>query len=176
MRPSFEFASTSSVSERTVEGTMADFDTAYVFCKTSDANTSGNSTRASRYCAISNVRITRDSATTWMTNFRPPATRSISGPISGATTRNGAKPITRKSNTRERAASRSMSKNNESANATTMAASPPIIRAWVMASRRNFDAVGRCAALTRSTEPMLRDPGRAAQPARFGSDQLRSYL
>jgi len=39
-----------------------------------------------------------------------------------------------------------MSKNNESASAITMAASPPIIRAWVIASRRNFEAGGRCAA------------------------------
>ena len=70
---------------------------------------------------------TRAPAVSWMTRRRPPATRSISGPISGAITRNGAKLMTRNSITRDRAASRSMLKNSESASATTIAASPPII-------------------------------------------------
>src|SRR6056297_444462 len=109
----------------------------------------------------------RATATIWITNLRPPATRSISGPIRGATTRNGAKPSARNSNTRERAASRSMSKNSESANATTIAASPPIMRAWVIARRRNFDAGGRCVVFTRFTDPILRDVPDG--PRRLGS-------
>ena len=37
-----------------------------------------------------------------------------------------------------------MSKNSESASATTIAASPPIISAWVIASRLNFEVGRRC--------------------------------
>ena len=56
-----------------------------------------------------------------------------------------------------------------------MAASPPIISAWVIARRRNLDAGGRCVALTRSTEPILRELGRdSAGPPSVA--QLRSYL
>jgi len=78
---------------------------------------------------MKNSSTARAMAITWITKRRPPATRSIAGPISGATKRNGANPIAKKSITRVRAAVRSMSKNSESASATTMAASPPIIRA-----------------------------------------------
>ncbi len=142
IRPSFEFASTSSSWVRTVDGTSADFDTMYVFCSTREANTSGNSARLSMLLAIRIISTTRAAASSWITSRRPPATRSIKGPISGAMTRNGAKLNARNSITRERAASRSMLKNSESARATTIAASPPIIRACVIASRRNFDAGG----------------------------------
>ena len=48
MMPSFEFASTSSVSDETTVGTSADFDTAYVFESTRAANASGKSRRLSR--------------------------------------------------------------------------------------------------------------------------------
>ncbi len=41
IRPSFEFASTSSSSLRTTVGTSADLETAYVFCITSAPNTRG---------------------------------------------------------------------------------------------------------------------------------------
>ena len=53
IRLSFEFASTSSVSLRTTSGTSADFDTAYVFCMTSAANTSGYRNRSSTWNIIS---------------------------------------------------------------------------------------------------------------------------
>ncbi len=157
IRPSFEFASTSSASDRTVDGTIADFETAYVFWSTNDPNTNGNSASASSDTAISRVSTTLATDTNWITNRRPPATRSIIGPINGATTRNGAKPSARNNSTRDRAASRSMSKKSESASATTIAASAPIMRAWVTASRRNFDADGRRVDEgTGSTEPILR--------------------
>ena len=115
----------------------------------------------------------------WITSRRPPATRSISGPISGAMTRNGAKLMTRNSITRERAASRSMLKNSESARATTIAASPPIISAWVIASRRNFDAGGlRPSPTTLRISPPARIYGTPSDrdQTRSGSGQTRSYL
>ena len=73
----------------------------------SEANTSGNSAIPSMYRAISRSSTTRVTATIWITRRRPPATRSIIGPISGATNRNGAKLTARKSRTWVRAASRS---------------------------------------------------------------------
>ena len=73
------------------------------------------------------------------TNRRPPRTRSITGPMNGATTRNGVKLTSRKASTLLRAPLGSTSKKNESARATTIAASPPIIAACVMASCWNFD-------------------------------------
>ena len=78
-------------------------------------------------------------ATIMIAALRPPAMRSRAGPISGASRRNGAKLRTRNSSTRSRAASGSIEKNSESARATTIAASPAIISAWVIARRRNFE-------------------------------------
>ena len=118
---------------------MADFDTRYVFCSTSAANTRGNNARVSIASAISAASTTRESATNWIAVRRPPAIRSSTGPISGASSRNGAKLTQRNSNTRQRASDGSMSKNSVLASATTITASPPIIAAWVMARRRNFE-------------------------------------
>ena len=61
--PSFEFASTSSRSVRTTLGTRADFDTLYVFCSTSAANTSGNNASSSAKRIISSCNTMRDAAT-----------------------------------------------------------------------------------------------------------------
>ena len=83
---------------------------------------------------------TRAHATNWITARRPPATRSRNGPISGAISRNGAKLTTRKSRTCSRPSSGLIDRNFESARATTIAASPAIIAACVMLSRRNFDS------------------------------------
>ena len=91
--PSLELASTSSASVRTTDGTSACLDTRYVFCSTSAANTSGNSVSSSIDSAISTASTTRAAATSWMTVRRPPAARSMAGPISGARNRNGAKLI-----------------------------------------------------------------------------------
>src|SRR5215211_4073567 len=88
--------------------------------------------------AISNESTTRAAATAWITVRRPPAMRSMTGPMSGAMSRNGAKLMMRKSSTRPRAALGVMLKNSESARATIIAASPPIIAAWVMLRRRNL--------------------------------------
>lgn len=90
----------------------------------------------------------RNTVMIWMTNRRPPAIRSIAGPMSGATNRNGTKLMPRNSNTRLRAASASRLNSTESARATTIAASPADIAAWVRASFSNRDrprrgAVGR---------------------------------
>jgi hypothetical protein len=47
INPSFEFASTSSSSLRTVDGTSALFEMAYVFCSTIAPNANGNNNRVS---------------------------------------------------------------------------------------------------------------------------------
>jgi hypothetical protein len=135
IRPSFELASTNSASLRTTVGTRALLEMAYVFCATIAMNASGNSNRLSALNAIAIDRLTRTSVTTWITRRRPPAIRSIAGPISGATNRNGTKLIPRKSNTRLRAASASRLNSTESASATAIAASPAAIEAWVRARR-----------------------------------------
>jgi len=137
--PSFEFASTSSVSVRTTAGTNADFDTVYVFWSTNARNTSGNRARLLANGIIANCTTTRDPATICTMSRRPPLTRSIVGPIAGATSRNGAKLTSKKASTFDRAPDGSTSKKNESASATTIAASPPIMAAWVNASRWNFE-------------------------------------
>ena len=76
----------------------------------------------------------RAAATICTIRRRPPLTRSIAGPIAGAIRRNGAKLISKNPSTRLRAPFGSTSKKNESASATTIAASPPSIAAWVKAS------------------------------------------
>lgn len=82
---------------------------------------------------------TRTTVIAWITSRRPPAMRSIAGPMSGATNRNGTKLIPRNSSTRLRAASASRLNSTESARATAIAASPAAIAAWVRASRPNRD-------------------------------------
>ncbi len=168
MTPSFEFASTSSSSLRTTDGTSADFDTRYVFCSTSAANTSGNSISESTYLAISSDSRMRHTATSWITSRRPPAARSMTGPISGAMIRNGAKLMTRNSSTLLRAAPGSMLKNSESASATIIAVSPATIAACVADSRRNFDALASTV-----TGAMLRNP---PPPAAAVAEAHFSYL
>ena len=79
----------------------------------------------------------RAAATSWITVRRPPRARSMAGPISGAMITKGAKLTTRNNSTRPRAAFGSMLRNSEPARAISIAASPPIIAAWVMARRRN---------------------------------------
>ena len=105
--------------------------------------------------AISTASPMRAAAISWMTARRPPGARSITGPTSGAMTRNGAKLMMRKSSTRPRAALGSIDRNSESARATSIAASPPIIAAWVMARRRNFD-IGTAVTSAQTTRGRLR--------------------
>lgn len=100
-------------------------------------NASGNSRRLSALNAIAIDRLTRTSVTIWITSRLPPAIRSIAGPISGATNKNGTKLIPRKSSTRLRAASASRLNSTESASATAIAASPAAIDACVRARRPN---------------------------------------
>ncbi len=139
IRPSFELASTSSRSFRTTAGTSADLEIAYVFCSTSATNTSGNRNVSSENRIINSCTTMRAAATSCTMKRRPPRTRSMTGPMNGATTRNGAKLTSRKASTLLRAPFGSTSKKNESASATTIAASPPIIAACVIASCWNFD-------------------------------------
>lgn len=89
--------------------------------------------------AIAIESTTRTTVISWITSLRPPAMRSIVGPMSGATNRNGTKLIPRNSSTRLRAASASRLNNTESASATAIAASPAAIDAWVRASRPKRD-------------------------------------
>jgi hypothetical protein len=142
IRPNFELASTNSSSVRTTVGTSALLEMAYVFCATIATKASGNS---NKLVALNAIRIdspTRTIVMIWITNRRPPAIRSIAGPISGATNRNGTKLIPRNSSTRPRAASASRLNNTESARATAIAASPAAIAAWVRARRLNLDSTG----------------------------------
>ena len=122
---------------RTTLGTSELFEIAYVFCITIAANANGNSSNPSKWNAIRADTITRPTVTTWMTNRRPPAVRSITGPISGAMNKNGTKLIARNNSTRPLAASASRLNNTESANATAIAASPAAIAACVRANLLN---------------------------------------
>ena len=142
MRLSFELASTSSLSLLTTDGTSALREMAYVFCKISATNASGNSNRLSTWLAISSDRGTRANATACTTNRRPPGARSMTGPMNGAMNRNGTRVIPRYSSTFVRAASGSRLNNTEPARATVVAASPATMAACVPASRRNFDTTG----------------------------------
>src|SRR3954469_1274998 len=63
----------------------------------------------------------------------------MNGPINGATRANGAKLISRYSSTLLRAASGLMEKNSDPASDTTIATSPAVISACVLASRLNGD-------------------------------------
>src|SRR6478735_3420701 len=184
IKPSLELASTRSRSERTTDGTIADFETRYVFCSTSAMNTKGNKANVLMANAINTASTTRQRATIWIAARRPPAMRSSTGPINGASRMNGAKLRHRNSNTRHRASDGSMAKNSVLASATTITASPPIIAAWVMASRRNLEYDSSGSALARGcvTRPSLRDapaqgwwPEVAADDHR-ARDQARSYL
>ena len=79
--------------------------------------------------AISSASTTRTTVTIWITSRRPPAIRSMAGPMSGATNRNGTKLIPRNNSTRLRAASASRLNSTESASATAIAASPAAMAA-----------------------------------------------
>jgi hypothetical protein len=85
----------------------------------------------------------RNTVTIWMTRRRPPAMRSMVGPISGATNRNGTNVMARNSSTRPRAASASMLNSTESARATAMAASPAAMAACVRANLLNRESTAR---------------------------------
>lgn len=137
INPSFELASTSSSSLRTTLGTRALFEIVYVFWPTIAPNANGNSSRLFALSAISTDRTTRTTAMIWITRRRPPDIRSMVGPMSGATNKNGTKLMPRNSSTLPRAASASRLNSTESASATAMAASPAAIAAWVRASRLN---------------------------------------
>ena len=134
IRPSFEFASTRSLAFRTTDGTIACFVTAYVFCSTRAANTNGNRAIPSAVKIMPICTPTREIARPTTIARRPPRSRSIIGPNLAFTIRNGANPTSKNASNRERAASRSTSKKNESASASTIDASPAVITAWVIAS------------------------------------------
>ncbi len=88
--PSLALASTSSASLDTVVGTSALFDTWYPLPSTSTTNASGNSTSESRFHTMAVHASARPSADSTTMSRRPPAMRSMAGPISGATSANGA--------------------------------------------------------------------------------------
>ena len=70
----------------------------------------------------------------------PPGTRSITGPMNGAITANGARLIARNIRTLLRAASGLIDKKSESARAIANAASPHAVSAWTRPSRLRGDA------------------------------------
>ena len=70
----------------------------------------------------------------------PPGTRSITGPMNGAITANGARLIARNIKTLLRAASGLIDRNSESARAIANAASPHAVSAWTRPSRLRGDA------------------------------------
>jgi len=142
IKPSFELASTSSVLLLTTVGISADRETLYVFCNTSAPNDSGNSNRSSRWKIIVKKIKARPSAVSCMINRRPPDARSMNGPMNGATSAKGAKLTSRYRRTLLRAASGLIEKNNDPASETTIATSPAVINACVLASRLNGETYG----------------------------------
>ena len=120
IRPSFEFASTSSESLPTTAGTRACLDTSYVLCRTNAQNTSGKRATSSVKPIITIWTMRRPSPVRRTMRRRPPRTRSIRRPINGATTKKGANDTSKNPSSRVRAPSRSTSKKNESARATTI--------------------------------------------------------
>ena len=114
--------------------------------------------------AIAIESTTRTTVISWITSLRPPAMRSIVGPMSGATNRNGTKLMPRNSSTRLRAASASRLNNTESASATAIAASPAAIDAWVRASRPKRDVTAEVPRAGRVTGP-VRPAGARRPPA-----------
>ena len=91
---------------------------------------------------MSKVTIALPAAARHTTSRLPPFMRSITGPMSGDTTANGAKLSARKRTTFPRAASGLIDKNRELASATVIAASPAVIRTWVLASEKNNGRAG----------------------------------
>ena len=136
---SLEFASTSSMSPATVDGTTAALAIWYVFASTSIANASGNSARLSLMTAIIIVMATttRSAIVAWMTTRWPPFTRSIIGPMSGPTSANGAIVNSRPRMTFSRPWAGSTLKKNEPARLSTTRVSPDTESRWHNASRGN---------------------------------------
>jgi hypothetical protein len=128
-RPSLPFAETNSSSFLTNVGTSAALLTLYVRANTNEINANAKSESEFSREIIATTVAQRKALTKNTVNLRPPGIRSMTGPMNGAITANGAKLTAKNKSTRLRAASGLIDKNKESASATANAASPHAINA-----------------------------------------------
>jgi hypothetical protein len=103
--------------------------TAYVRESISEINASGNSATELIRGTINTTVMHRKTLTINTVIRLPPGTRSITGPMNGAITANGARLIARNIKTLLRAASGLIDRNSESARAIANAASPHAVNA-----------------------------------------------
>lgn len=114
--------------------------TAYVRERIRDINARGNNATASRRGTIRTTVMHRKILTISTVIRRPPGTRSITGPMNGAITANGARLIARNNRTLLRAASGLIDRKSESASAMANAASPQAVSACTRPSLLKGDA------------------------------------
>ena len=130
-------APTKSCSLLTNCGTTALFETAYPFWSTRTPNASGKSSNVSKCRIMKNASTTRPTSVRMIIIRRPPATLSITGPMSGVTTAKGAIVRISASATRARDSSGLMEKKIDPASAAVIAPSDAAPSACTRASRTN---------------------------------------
>ena len=123
-KPNLPLAATNSSSSSTSVGTSAVLLTEYVRARTSEIKASGNNATELIRGIIATIVMHRKKLTIKTVNLLPPGTRSITGPINGAITANGARLIAKNKRTLLRAASGLIDKKSESARAIANDASP----------------------------------------------------
>ena len=135
--PNLAFASTRLLSDLINAGIRADLETEYVLLKTIAKKANGKSNNESSCDTIKTMTTARNAAIHTTNNRRPPGIRSITGPMNFAKIKNGAKLTAKNNSTRPRASPGVMDKNNESAKATAIEASPAAINACTRTKRVN---------------------------------------
>ena len=135
-----ELAVTRAASSWTIAGTSALFATWWPLARTSTPKASGKSSRPLTLPAMRTQSPARPKHPKLMSVRRPLRLRSRSGPITGATSANGATVSSRYSRTFGRAAPGEMLKNSVPASATVTHASPIMLTAWAAARRPNGDS------------------------------------
>ena len=135
--PNLALASTRLLSDLISAGTRADLETEYVLFRTIATKANGNSNNESSCDTMSTMTTARSDAMSTTNKRRPPGIRSMTGPMNFAKIKNGAKLTAKNSKTRPRASPGVIDKNNESARATAIAASPAAMRACTLTRRVN---------------------------------------
>ena len=135
--PNFALASTKLLSALMSAGNRADFETRYVLLSTIAKNANGKSNSESSCDTIKTITTALNAAINKTKRRRPPGIRSITGPMNFAKIKNGAKLTAKNNSTRPRASPGVIDRNNESARATAMVASPAAMRACTRTKRVN---------------------------------------
>ena len=135
--PNLALASTRLPSDLSNAGRSADFETMYVLLNTIAKKASGKSNKESSCDTIKTMTMARSDAIITTSRRRPPGMRSMTGPMNFAKIKNGAKLTAKNNSTRPRASPGVIDRNNESARATAMVASPAAMRACTRTNRVN---------------------------------------